>query len=157
MAKSFHIPRPVPMSGSHRKENKRNNYAKNYMALLTPDKRSPRISFSPLCLPAANLQIYMQGSCSIKSSKPDHKQGYFMPSSLTIFTVQEINSPNDELDFASGQWKLNSFVLSPFCDSKKFARFLQEKWLGKNEFFLHFCRDFQGKFKQIATRDLANR
>jgi len=26
----------IPMSGSHRKENKRNNYAKNYMALLTP-------------------------------------------------------------------------------------------------------------------------
>lgn len=31
-----------------------------------------------LPLLCANLQIYMQRSCSIKSSKPDHKQGYFM-------------------------------------------------------------------------------
>lgn len=29
----------------------------------------------------ANLQISMQRSCSIKSSKPDHKQGYFMNTS----------------------------------------------------------------------------
>jgi len=85
------------MSGSHRKENKRNNYAKNYMALLTPNKRSRLICVACLCLPAANLQIYMQGSCSIKSSKPDHKQGYLMPRSLVVFPVQEINSVDDEL------------------------------------------------------------
>jgi len=61
------------------------------------NKRCGLISVASLCLPAANLQIYMQGSCSIKSSKPDHKQGYFMSRSLPIFRVQEINSVDDEL------------------------------------------------------------
>lgn len=59
---------------------KRNNYVKNYMALLTPEAfvSLPRCHFHELPLLRANLQIYMQRSCSIKSSKPDHKQGYFM-------------------------------------------------------------------------------
>lgn len=63
---------------------KRNNYVKNYMALLNPETM-PRFLCLSLPLPllelallCANLQIYMQRSCSIKSSKPDHKQGYFM-------------------------------------------------------------------------------
>lgn len=127
------FPGKSAMSGSHRKENKRNNYAQNYMALLTPkQEESESISCSSLCLPAANLQIYMQGSCSIKSSKPDHKQGYFMPRSLPIFSKSRglfLLMTNWPLVFTSGQWKFLCFL--SFCDSKKLERFLKKKLSGK--------------------------